>query len=264
MEFVLNYSTPSEEFFRQGILPIDRFKCPDWPDLVERVLPLHRVLVHFSFQAGNAASEKISLETAESLLNQTGTRFVNTHFAPLDNAHGEPKDAETVLREARADIERLASRFGRDRIVVENIPIYDNRSRLATRPENIAKLIRDAGVGLLLDIGHARIAARQWQVPEKDYFRALPLESLKEIHITGIGHRENGAFTDHMPMAESDWEFFAWALEQIRTKAWPEPSSIGCEYGGIGSVFEPMTDAEVIRAQIPKMTDMIRAARPED
>ena len=63
---------------------------------------------------------------------------------------------------------------------------------------------------------------------------------------------------DHLPMKQSDWQFFDWALNQISEGFWHEPDIIAFEYGGIGKgFFQATTDTQVLASQIPRLYGMI-------
>ncbi|MFO7540212.1 MAG: hypothetical protein R6X32_19390, partial [Chloroflexota bacterium] len=111
-----------------------------------------------------------------------------------------------------------------------------------------------------------------------DYINALPLTAVREIHITGIQRLDAywlnqlaaaganldtfapfaGEPIDHLPMTESDWPFLAWALAEIEAERWGRPSIAAYEYGGIGAVYEAITDGETLAAQLPRMYEMVK------
>ena len=93
---------------------------------------------------------------------------------------------------------------------------------------------------------------------EKDYIAALPLDKLRELHITGVQMHE-GRLRDHLPLTENDWEMTAWASAQIRAGAWACPGVVALEYGGVGPAFEWRSDSGVLSEQVPRLYHLIHA-----
>jgi len=71
-----------------------------------------------------------------------------------------------------------------------------------------------------------------------------------------------GHYVDHLPMTGGDWEYLSWSVEQIESGKWAEPWTITFEYGGVGGMFAPITDREVIQLQVPRMYELVHG--PED
>ena len=82
MKFAINYSTQAAELLFEGQIEIDRFKCPNWPDLVEAASAYRPVAVHFNLQAGNGKLKDNDWESISQLLAETGTPYVNLHLSP--------------------------------------------------------------------------------------------------------------------------------------------------------------------------------------
>jgi uncharacterized protein (UPF0276 family) len=140
----------------------------------------------------------------------------------------------------------------------------------------ITRVVEETGCGLLLDLAHARISAAYLDMDVKTYINELPFTKIREMHITGVqpllGHwaelvREvdvadadrlaNGLF-DHLPMVEEDWRLVDWSLQQIRTGTWPRPWAIAFEYGGVGPLWEMLTDPHVLGQQVPRLRNLLQ------
>lgn len=294
MTLAVNYSRAAENLLDQGYITFDCFKCPAWPDLVETVRRIHPVYVHFPLVVGRGSGDAIDTETRraagwsaiETLLERTGTRFVNLHLAPTRHDHPDiPIESEatehvelltaSLLRDVRAVVER----FGAERVIVESI--YDDGGtypRPAYRPDVIRRVVAETGCGFLLDISHARLAASHLGMGAWAYIDALPVERIREIHLTGIQRfderwvgrlrranvdarmigRLAGRRLDHLPLTAEDWTFAERALERVRSGAWGEPLIVALEYGGVGAPWEVLTDPEVLREQVPRLYDLLR------
>jgi uncharacterized protein len=299
IELAVNYSHVTGKLVREGTIQVDRHKCPAWPDLIHHLhngggvrQPLH---VHFPLLVGTGCGYPISTETneepdwgtIESLLSETGTPWVSAHLGPrpedhpgiLDRPWGEQVSILTTAM--IRDLEPLVARFGPENVVGENLfEYFGMHLRPAVLPEVISQVIESAGCGLLLDLSHARLAARGLGVDERDYIEALPLAHLREVHITGIQRftdfwvrrleaagqspeeqgMRRGEWIDHLPMTGADWSFLEWVMSQIRGGYWRAPEVIAFEYGGIGPSFEPLTIREVLAEQVPRLYRMVHDA----
>ncbi len=294
MEFAVHYSRVAANLLAQGRISFDRFKCPAWPDLVEAVRQTHPTYVHFALIAGGGScidgetKRDADWATIETLLQRTGTPFINVHLSPTVHDYPDiPQDTEApghVERLAEAlirDVRAVAARFGPERVILEND--HDNGGlhlRPAFLPEVIRSVVEETRCGLLLDVSHARLAARYLGRDAWEYLAALPLTRTREIHLTGLQHFDEqwaaffcrggldtrlvapfvGRLMDHLPLTEADWAFTARAVEQVRQGAWGAPWAVALEYGGVGPLWEASTDAAVLEEQVPRLYDLIKRA----
>ncbi|MGC9468961.1 MAG: DUF692 family multinuclear iron-containing protein [Anaerolineae bacterium] len=303
MDLAVNYAVATAELVDAGQITLDRFKCPAWPDLIRSIAPgvgpdIGRDIpcyVHFPLLVGTGAGQPIDTETntapdfakIDALLEVTGTPWVSAHLGPrsedfpgLTEQSWEAQVA--TIREALIeDLAPLVARYGGDRVVGENIfEYFGMHLRPAVIPEVLSDVIEAAGCGFLLDLSHARLAARDLGVDPRAYVEALPVTHIREIHVTGIQRfgapwvarlraagadpahiaRIEGQWIDHLPMTEADFEVFAWALDRIRAGAWGTPEIIAFEYGGVGPEFEALTIREVLEEQVPRLYRMVHAS----
>jgi uncharacterized protein len=291
MRFAANYSRPLADLVDQGQVAVDLYKLPAWPDLVADLAPAPRY-VHFPLLAGTGSHGPINTETnappdwaqVDALLEATQTPWVSAHLGPRpedhpDLVHATPvEQAEGIAAAMIADLRSLVARYGTDRVVGENITeFFGMHLRAAMLPEVIGRVIETVGCGFLLDVSHARLAARALDLDPRAYIEALPLQHIREVHITGIqrfdafwaGRLASAGVEarvieqladqeiDHLPMTGEDWAFTEWALGQIRVGAWREPEIVAFEVGGIGPMFEAMTIPEALGAQVPRLYAMV-------
>lgn len=255
MELAINYSPAAEDLVRSGIITVDRFKCPDWPGLIGKARACRPVYVHFPLHAGRCWGKSTDLDEVGRLMEATGTCHVNTHLDP----EVEDGDEAAALARTIRDVEMLVRHFGAAQVVVENVPFWQYESphhRLAVQPAFISEVVRATGCGFLLDLSHARIAARELGRDEQDYIAALPVDRLRELHVTGLA-RHGGRLGDHMPLRESDWRAVTWALKQVHDGAWGLPRIVAFEYGGVGARFAWRSDAGVMAGQVPRLYEMV-------
>ncbi|OGO42157.1 MAG: hypothetical protein A2W36_05305 [Chloroflexi bacterium RBG_16_58_14] len=274
MELAINYSPAAAKLVKKKDLPIDRFKCPDWPWMVEEALRLKPVAVHFTLSAGSGKLHETDWELVGRLMEQTGTPYVNMHIDPLQKDFPgipldtrDPAHVQLVTERLVQDVGAAFERFGADKMIAENVTYYgpdnpkisthDKTLRPGVLPEVIRTLLDETGCGLLLDIPHARIAAHYLGVNEREYFASLPVERIKEMHVTGLHTLENGYLQDHLAMLESDWPSLDWVLERIHSGEWATSWLLAFEYGGVGKKFEWRSDPQVIAAQVPQLAQRL-------
>jgi uncharacterized protein len=294
MEFAVNYSRPLVALLQSGRITLDRFKCPAWPQAVAEAQAIHPCYVHLPLSVGRGIGQAIDTETKqpadwhkmESLLAQTDTPFVNLHLEAraavypdlaYDTTH--PVDLDRIIENIVRDVTAVVNRFGPERVTVENLHGHaQTYLQAAYLPPVISAVVEATNCGLLLDISHARLAAYQLGWDAYDYINALPLTAVREIHVTGVQRLDAywlnqlaaaganldtfapfaGEPIDHLPMTESDWPFLAWALAEIEAGRWGRPSIAAYEYGGIGAVYEAITNGETLAAQLPRMYEMVK------
>ena len=266
MKLAINYSKQADQLVQEGLIHVDVFKCPDWPDLIRQASLCRPVAVHFPLSVGTADDADVDFERIARLMEETGTHFVNLHLAPYNKGYSgvtpenpepdqERKVVENILRQVRA----FAGFFGPERVILENDPYRGSEGdilRTGAKPEIIRYVLEETSCGLLLDISHARISAHYLGVDEKDYLQALPVDQLRELHFTGL-HDLDGWPEDHLPILATDWPVLEWVLNKIASGAWAHPWMLAFEYGGVGGKFADRSDPEAIAEQIPQLYRLV-------
>jgi uncharacterized protein (UPF0276 family) len=265
MLFSINYSTQAAVLLDQNKIQLDRFKCPDWPELIQEASQRRPVAVHFTLAAGRGRLARKNLDKVAALAEQTGTPYINLHLEskiadfpdiPIDSTR--LSDRAKVLAQTLSEVDLAVKRFGAGRVIVENVPyrVTGNVLRPSVEPEAICRVVRQTGCGLLLDIPHARITAAQLGLDERAYISRLPLERLKELHFTGV-HLFDGWLQDHLPAQEADWQALDWVLERIRLGEWPRPWMLAFEYSGVGEKFAWRSEASVIESHCRRLYSLV-------
>ena len=267
MDFGINYSTQAASLLVAGHVRVDRFKTPDWPDMIQEAQSFCPVSVHFELRAGNGTLAKVDWRRIQLISEQTATPFVNLHLDPRIKHYPElqidttdPQESRRVLDQIIADLNTAAQNIEPGRIIGENVPYrgWDDKSlRPAVVPGNIRRILDETGCGLLLDISHARISARYLGMDERDYMEQLPVDRLRELHFTGV-HRIGNRLQDHLEALEPDWEILDWVLERISCGDWSHPWLFVFEYGGIGEKFAGRSETEVIASQVPRLYELVK------
>lgn len=292
MNVAINYSRQAADLYTSGQIQLDYFKCPAWEDIIAEARAILPAYVHFPLRVGRGIvinTEKkaeADLDNVEKLLKMSDTPCVNIHFSPYDTDYPEMAfdsldsgDIDKVVEHSIKAIETLASRFGADKILVENVPSTKSTHLIcALYPDVISRVIDETRTTLLFDLSHARLSAHRLGMNEYQYIRGLPLKQMQEMHVTGITriddnmiqlldekgihdsifHKLAGELIDHVPFTPLDWDMTAWSFEQIHSGAWGKPWVVAFEYGGVGGVFEAMSDSLKIAEQVPRLYRMVK------
>lgn len=284
MEFTINWSPPAQDLLRAGKIKIDRFKCPNWDDMIADAREDAPIYVHFPLAIGRNMLVDRNWAAIEAIRADTDTPFINLHLEPLREAVGDLDDA-ALIEYCIAEIRAVVDRFGGENVVVENVPYFrhqTDRFEAAVQPQNIAQIIREAGARFLFDIGHARIAADTLGIDAQTYIQALPLERLGELHVTGVvafdqtvedtiqqaglgelldqqrAYYQTGRLMDHFGMEnDEDWRSFEWVMELIRDGRAATPRLVSFEYGGTGNPFAWRSESSVIARDVPRFYQLV-------
>jgi hypothetical protein len=138
--------------------------------------------------------------------------------------------------------------------------------------------LEKSGCGFLFDLSHARLAACNLGMDARAYSSIMPVERIREIHITGLQLLEGellemmrrvgdpygmaqymaGQFIDHLPMRDEDWVELEWLVGKIQAEQFAAPWVMAYEYGGVGRFWEEVTNREVYLSQIPRMAALAK------
>jgi hypothetical protein len=261
MKFAVNYSNPLLRLLEKQAVKIDLIKCPDWEGMLEEANSFGPITIHYDNSIGLGHTFDLDLSRIEDLKHHTSTPHINTHLVTPRSFNPDDKlELERINTLWREEIDVLVNRFGSDYVALEHYPYTSANPHIRPAADSkvFSRVIQDTGCMLLLDLAHARITADTLGVDVKDYIQDLPLDRLVELHITGIKPYA-GVLTDHFKLSEEGWSNFEWALREIQIGNWRKPRLIAFEYGGVGEVFVWRTDMDVLKSQVPKLYEMIRA-----
>jgi uncharacterized protein (UPF0276 family) len=261
MEIAINWSPQAAALLTARRIHPDRFKCPDWPDLVAQARVQAPIYVHFPLLVGAGQIQDADWTTVERLLVETETPFINLHLNPKRSSFTDPSP-EAIQERLLTEVAWVVQRFGAERVIVENV-IYTGVAgaipAAGVDPLVIGRIVRETGCGLLLDLAHAWISAHHLGVDPQAYCAAMPVHALRELHVTGT-HHDGERWRDHMRLREADWALFDFAMAEIRAGHWARPRLVAFEYGGIGEKFNWRSEGGVIAAQFPRLAAAVRTA----
>lgn len=259
MKLAVNYSPALVELLAENKIEIDLIKCPDWEWMITEVEGIKPLTVHFDLTLGLGQIANTDFERIALLQKHTSTPHINAHLAnPTDFVNPTRADINRLQSVWQQELALLGDAFGLDFVVLEHYPYTPQTPHLAyaTRADVYADVIRRSGCQVLLDLAHARITANTLGLSLQDYLSPVPMDRLREIHVTGIQLHE-GILTDHFGMEAEAWEGFDWALQNIRAGAWRTPEVIAFEYGGVGDPFSWRTEKSVLESDVPRLFQMI-------
>lgn len=262
MQFAINWSPEAAELLNAGTIQVDLFKCPDWDDLVADAQAQLPSYVHFPLTIGAGQHETWDVTHIHDWLSKTDTRFVNCHIVPNESHFSPDISLDELTAGLIEEIQPLVDEFGRERVIIENCPYFAgniDRGFLvqAIEPALFHGIIEATGCGFLFDVSHAVLTSEILERDFETYINALPVEHIREMHITGMGQWSTGIYGDHLPMTESDWTTLDTVVEQLHTDDWRVPDVMAFEYGGIGELRDLCgSDKAKIAEQVPRLYDI--------
>jgi uncharacterized protein (UPF0276 family) len=218
-----------DALINSGEIDVDRLKAAEWMDegQLAAVMAQRPVLLHLDAGVIWPRSRRWAAALAKRV-QRAATPWLSVHldlgWAYLAYRWPGPSLVPRGLarRWAVRSVRRLRDACSVP-VLVENMPRW-SRSRPAytADPAFISAVIEESGCGLLLDLGHARVAAHYHAAPVRDYLARLPLNRVVEVHVSGPrpGPFPDGRLIDaHQPMQEVDYDLLVWVLEQSSPRA---------------------------------------------
>ena len=86
-------------------------------------------------------------------------------------------------------------------------------------PAFLAAVLNETGAGLLLDLAHARVSAARLGLPIETYLSQLPLDRVRQLHISGPRSRDGVLFDAHEALLDEDYTLLEWVLQRTRPLA---------------------------------------------
>jgi uncharacterized protein (UPF0276 family) len=110
--------------------------------------------------------------------------------------------------------------------ILENMPALPKKSfAFESEPARIRRVLEETDCGMLLDIAHARVAAVVHEMDVLDYMQALPLERVRQVHISSPRPLRDGFLYDaHESLEAQDYELLDWVLART------QPEMVTMEY----------------------------------
>jgi uncharacterized protein (UPF0276 family) len=110
-------------------------------------------------------------------------------------------------------------------------------------PGFIAAVLEQTGAGLLLELAHAQVSASRMGVPIEAYLEQLPLERVRQLHISSPRERDGALYDAHEVLLDRDYALLEWVLERT------EPLALTLEYN---------REAGALREQLMRLRGLLR------
>ena len=254
-----NYGAALVELIRAGEAPIQAIEIGPWMSvgqlrLAQQALPGWTWQFHPSNLISGVGWLPGTLNRIKDWLDCTQSRWASFHatFYP-------PGYAQAVLKwgwrlpvlPPESAVSMLCRQVERARrvldlpVILENVatpPNPDGLCNYSAYPELLGQVLDKTGCGLLLDLGHARVAAQHNHQPVYDYLGRLPLDKTRQIHVSGPRPRDGILYDAHQPLADEDYNLLEWAL------AHTQPEVVTLEY---------YQEKEPLRQQLSRLATML-------
>ncbi len=156
------------------------------------------------------------------------SRFISLHLSPVPawmvwsalrlGIHFPVPEPERLIKRYILNIRRLKRQVSLP-VILENMGVLPGLdSFFESDPEMIHRVLTAADCDLLLDLGHARIAADYRHITPQAYLAALPLEKVAQIHISGPRWRGEHLFDAHQALLDEDYALVDWVLARTDPK----------------------------------------------
>lgn len=131
---------------------------------------------------------------------------------------------ETVVNNIVRHGKRLKQWLGNTPLLLENFNYHPtNAYEYICEPDTFSMLIREINCGVLLDLAHARISAHNMGYADpRDYLSLIPLDRIREIHVTESGWEGNQRVDLHGPIRRDQpevLELLGWVLDHAPVEA---------------------------------------------
>jgi uncharacterized protein len=245
IQLAANWSTALEKLLRKINPPLDYLKMPLEREArltLNAARALRPVLLHGwggFYRAGmlEIPQPGVLLE----LVKASGTPYLSVHLDVQAEDFEIPVTRALALERIVGSVRQLQELTGLE-VLLENVAHYawSERPSYITDPEFIAQCFELSGAGFLLDLAHARVSAHHRGQEVRDYLNALPLDKIKEMHVSGARLEADGLRDRHLPLSELDYIL----LEEVIAKA-PNLKVLTLEYGGISDMGKTSDGREI-------------------
>ena len=224
MDLAVNYSQALVELIQKGDVPADRIEFNAWtpPEQIRAYrqdLPDWPFLFHASEQIYAFSSRPVDAPRLCAYLDCTDTPWISVHLTFLSRfrAFLAYRGLRLPDRPARFYAQRFVAKA---RALAEQMPLPVIIENMGLAPQAnpawINDVLSETGFNLLLDLGHARVAADHAGMDEREYIGQLPLERVVQVHVSGSRMRNGRRFDAHEPLLEEDYALLDWVLERTQ------------------------------------------------
>ncbi|MCJ7696114.1 MAG: DUF692 family protein [Anaerolineaceae bacterium] len=227
LKLSVNYSNALQSLIRNGEVNVDAIEVVDKLS-PGTILAARQALpgIGFHFHPGRVGllpGSQNRLKRYLALCPQSP--HISLHLAPLPfpltylafryHVYLPESNAENRIKVFIKQVTHLKTRVSLP-IILENMPVlHPTRYRFESDPRTITRILHETDCNMLLDLAHARIAAQATAMTVEDYLLALPLDKVKQVHLSGSRTRDGVLYDAHLPLLEEDYALVKWILPRI-------------------------------------------------
>ncbi len=236
----VNYSQALQDMVLAGErLAVDGVEVGPWFSVeeIERArqqLPGWPFHLHMGSLVSRVRYRPGSLKRLKRYLSCTENEWLSVHIELLPLArfllgsrlgiYLSPPDVGRAVEWFVHTLERVQAAAGMP-VILENLSsLPASEYAYAADPAILSDVLEASDSGFLLDLAHARLAAAYRGQAAEAYVRALPLERVRQIHVSGIRRRNGRWYDAHESLQEEDYRLLKWVLERC------EPVMVTLEY----------------------------------
>lgn len=205
---------------------------------LDKVIPHKPVLLHdlsdsFWLNYADPFDERV-MAVARTIMEVTRTPWLSTGIGasaePQAHRHGPYREADLEQHQSREVVAANIIKHGKRLqewagvpLLLENFNYHPtNAYDYICEPGQFSELISEIGCGVLLDLGHARISARnmpEWAGDVARYLSAMPLAKIREVHFNRPGWQRGQRVDLHQPVCLDDLKWLSWLLDRCPAEA---------------------------------------------
>lgn len=134
-----------------------------------------------------------------------------------------PPDYENSIRVFIGQVEKLKAL--NLPLLIENMPSIESlKNHFEIETKNIARILDSANTDFLLDMAHVQVAASVLKLDVHQYLDGLPLQKVRQIHVSGTWQKNGVLFDAQEEMQEEDYRLLKWVLKRS------DPEMVTLEY----------------------------------
>jgi len=194
--------------------------CPDFP------LLLHNSVWDWSLAHDNALLHKDALRLSKKRLQITKAPFFSIHIGfsaalvKFENgmqALSPTLEKQELLKKMVANILELKKQIDVP-LLLENLDYVPAAAyEHICEAEFISDLLTQSDTFLLLDLAHAQVSASRFAMSIDEYLSLLPLNRVRQLHLSGPRARDAVLYDAHEPLLKRDYDL----LKKVLTKTSP-------------------------------------------
>jgi uncharacterized protein len=218
----------------------------------DRPLLLHNSVFNWSLAHPTALEDRQIVARTLAALERTRAPWLSAHlgfsaaevrFEVHMNALSPVLPREELLAHICRNVRSLADAIAVP-LILENLDYcHGGAYEHVCEPEFIAAVLEQTGAGLLLDLAHAQVSASRMGVSIEAYLEQLPLERVRQLHISGPRERDGVLYDAHEVLRENDYGLLAWVLRRT------EPLALTLEYN---------REASALREQLIRLRGLLQ------